>query len=251
MNIHTDSLFIQGTTHKVCQDYAVHEKDFIIVSDGCSSSPKTDIGSRILCQSAKDVITLNNALGYREFGSAVISKANVISQLMRVPIESLDATLLIAFKNANYIHVYAYGDGNIIVEYKDGRRRLIDINFKSGAPYYLSYWLDNKRKQRYTQEFFDKVTIEGASTYFPTDELAWCFDINDIRSVTLCSDGYDSFLNPDNTKYFPDLNDVIAFKNTNGEFLNRQIYNGLFKKLNRMDIAPYDDFGIAAIVIED
>ena len=46
--MNTDGAFYIGTTHEVCQDYCMAENDAIVVSDGCSGSPGTDMGSRVL-----------------------------------------------------------------------------------------------------------------------------------------------------------------------------------------------------------
>ena len=45
-----DSYFCIGSTHDVCQDYAISSPDRLraIISDGCSSAPDTDFGSRLL-----------------------------------------------------------------------------------------------------------------------------------------------------------------------------------------------------------
>ena len=47
--VYSDSYFKIGKTHLICQDYALHSEGHISLSDGCSSSPNTDIGSRLLC----------------------------------------------------------------------------------------------------------------------------------------------------------------------------------------------------------
>ena len=48
-----DSAFQIGKTHDICEDFALTGTKnsivpYTIVSDGCSSSPLTDVGSRIL-----------------------------------------------------------------------------------------------------------------------------------------------------------------------------------------------------------
>ena len=57
--MNADSVFNIGATHAVCQDYVIARSGettfgspnagpYIILSDGCSSSPDTDMGARLL-----------------------------------------------------------------------------------------------------------------------------------------------------------------------------------------------------------
>src|SRR5215203_2249321 len=52
--MNTDCFFNIGATHSVCQDYVV-ASPYLILSDGCSSSPDTDIGARLLVKAAERV----------------------------------------------------------------------------------------------------------------------------------------------------------------------------------------------------
>ncbi|HYO91642.1 MAG TPA: hypothetical protein VEQ40_08400, partial [Pyrinomonadaceae bacterium] len=69
--MNADSAFLIGATHAVCQDYAVagngtpderaavsnlQANPYVILSDGCSSSPDTDIGARLLVKAAEQVL---------------------------------------------------------------------------------------------------------------------------------------------------------------------------------------------------
>ena len=60
INPRTDHLFWAGDSHKVNQDYCLSGSKsglhYAIVSDGCSSSPDTDFGSRILAKAAENNI---------------------------------------------------------------------------------------------------------------------------------------------------------------------------------------------------
>jgi len=55
--MNADSYFEIGSTHLVCQDYALSGlyKDMCygIVSDGCSSAENSEIGAQILCHGAR------------------------------------------------------------------------------------------------------------------------------------------------------------------------------------------------------
>ena len=69
--MNADSAFRMGSTHAVCQDYAVASawtaaahtdgaapppRPYIILSDGCSSTPDTDVGARLLVKAAEPLL---------------------------------------------------------------------------------------------------------------------------------------------------------------------------------------------------
>ena len=60
MTVQCDAFFAIGSTHDICQDYAlalnISNRSLLIVSDGCSASPSTDIGARILSRCAAQVL---------------------------------------------------------------------------------------------------------------------------------------------------------------------------------------------------
>jgi hypothetical protein len=62
-----DSYFEIGSTHQVCQDYALaYASDdfaYAIMSDGCTSSLNTDIGARLVSVIARDAINYLNHRG--------------------------------------------------------------------------------------------------------------------------------------------------------------------------------------------
>ena len=59
--INVDSFLKKGKQHFICEDYIINSDDrdtmpYIILSDGCSSSENTDIGSRVLVRSALNIL---------------------------------------------------------------------------------------------------------------------------------------------------------------------------------------------------
>ncbi|MCA9708502.1 MAG: hypothetical protein KDK70_21815, partial [Myxococcales bacterium] len=56
--MYVDAWFAIGDTHVVCEDFACagHTEagaGFAVVCDGCSSSPQTDVGARLLAAAAR------------------------------------------------------------------------------------------------------------------------------------------------------------------------------------------------------
>jgi len=100
-SLHTDWFITTGSTHDICQDYVLTGKygDYAygIVADGCSSSPRSEIGAKLLCLSAEALIREQQprtlfSLSPVEFGNLVITRARLIRSAIGAPC-SLDATL--------------------------------------------------------------------------------------------------------------------------------------------------------------
>jgi hypothetical protein len=254
MNItfNTDSMFRIGDTHKVCQDYALHGKDYIVVSDGCSSSKNTDLGARLLCLSAKAYLISEfqkNQMTASDFGSRVINSAKKMMDALFLEEQCLDATLLYAYVRGEDIIVGAFGDGNILIEYKTGHVDVININFESGAPYYLSYQLNKERDEKYPIAFPGIMKVSPFALKY-NDVISLSYHISDIKSVTLISDGYESFIKDKTKKYEIDVKEVIGFKNIKGDFLQRRVDKYLLQ-LKKQGIEHYDDLGLASMVFSE
>src|SRR5689334_13151177 len=119
--MNSDCGFCIGDTHVVCQDYATAhggECAYAILADGCSSSPDTDIGARLLVKSAGAVLEAfahdfvqdtDRALG--RYYSAVLAKARAHAKRMELDRECLDATLLTLIASQSHWFAGVYGDG--------------------------------------------------------------------------------------------------------------------------------------------
>ena len=155
--MNAESVFIQGSTHEVCEDYALEGENYTILSDGCSNGggPRihTDWGSRILCKAAE--FHLGTAVEQPQsfmdvVGTTAQTQRNVFPNL---PVESLTATLSGQQLVKEKIHSFLIGDGIIGGKRKDGRWKIHVIDFKKGgesnrsAPFYLKYQFCNDVEQ--------------------------------------------------------------------------------------------------------
>ena len=116
--MNTDCFFTGTRQHHICQDYALcGEKPFpyIIIGDGCSSSPNTDIGTRVLLHKFnKKIKSYNDGIDISVFKDC----KHIVNEI-GIEAESLDSTLLTCRVLNNKIEIYTYGDGYIIEVYDE------------------------------------------------------------------------------------------------------------------------------------
>lgn len=272
MTIHINSFFSTGQTHNVCQDYAAARlvkvetensapRLTLAVSDGCSSSPDTDIGSRLLVQHG-----LNAARFGVVHGEDVIFSAWETNKRLQLQRSALDATLLIAQidQDKNLISTKIWGDGVVWVKYKDGKEQTIDIEFSNNTPAYLSYFLS---------PVLMKLLLESKCSRKVTDMINWVdpvinlddtkhqyewsreFCLNDVESMMIFSDGIKSFRKKVNGAYqnvplVDVLREVTAIKNYNGEFMVRRMKRFLHEFCAKNCWIHEDDVAVAAMVNE-
>jgi hypothetical protein len=128
MRATTDHIFVMGSTHLVCEDYARsgtipcgdgdEELPFAALADGCSSSPDTDIGARLLVLHAVDLAM--------SFEKLCLDSEEVVTQLCRsasawllgmgVSATALDATLLMVLAKGEYWYATVWGDGYFVTK---------------------------------------------------------------------------------------------------------------------------------------
>jgi hypothetical protein len=268
--MNADTFFAGGTGHKVCQDYARCGKlpdgrAYAIVSDGCSSSPDTDFGARVLVLAAEHALDPVRSgpvdpLNIIENADTVI-RPNMI--LSAVPRTCLDATLLMAREALDVVDVWVAGDGAVVARRRDGKFTLTDFDC-AGAPAYLSYLLDDERREAWKTQFGKrtmKKILQEAENYQihqqfedrPFNDPAvykFCLSQEEYDLVMLLTDGIHSFRHRDTLEPIPAITVVehlMNFKSMNGEFVTRRVRKFLTKECPELGWTHYDDLGVAAI----
>ena len=264
--MNTDSFYQIGKDHVTCEDYALSDiivsdnLPYAIVCDGCSASPDVDFGARILAKAAEQTIFFHNNyndINYELFSALTVQTASKIYNVFpTLHPQALDATLLVAWVDKGILTCYIYGDG-VFIHKSQNATRLVHVDFVSGAPAYLSYNLDTKRKQNYMVEAnFDKHvidTIDGSFDYKrmkPFDPVVITAPVNSGDIISVCSDGINSFRhsNDDPIKWTELVEEFSGYKNFTGEFVNRRI-NAFKRRCKKENITFLDDISIASIVI--
>lgn len=283
--IHTDSFFCIGSTHDVCQDYAFSgswgsDRHAVIVSDGCSSSPDTDFGSRLLVKAKEHVLLFGPGGGTGEFSGqdAILLQADRSLHAVRLSRDCLNATLMTAeyHKETNKVCVEVYGDGVVVARKRHTHEYVVcSLEFRSGAPYYLRYQMSPHAKEAYLKKFgfmfqekkycitsTGEILSECGAAFDQANynvDAPWEseFDAHDFDMVAVLTDGIHSFqqrvetatsVKNDPVPFLQVVKQVMAFKNYNGVFVKRRCARAM-KEFTEKGIFHYDDFSMGAIYI--
>ena len=255
----SDIFYTIGSTHQICQDYALTDgESYVVISDGCSSAKDTDWGSRLLAQ-----CLVNSNFDYHQ--ALFNAKAHVDS--LKLHPDCLLSTLLCAFKRNGVITTLVWGDGYVIARERLTKKLvLISHVFDSGAPYYLYYELGGK--QGYV-DVYGKSKLRVTTSY---EKLGWLIDLMEIKAdsglitrsfsvkeydlVAVISDGLKSFVQQQKQETsiinMPvDIMSIIpqlfSLKTTDGQFMHRRCIK-MFRDLNAQNIKNTDDFSVGVLV---
>lgn len=262
--MNSDSAFIIGDGHQVCEDYAIDHKDIIILCDGCSSSQNTDIGSRLLALTALNILLTNNNFSKKLF-KFIIMKLLKLKKNLPIFYETMfDSTLLIGkyLNDKNICKVLVAGDGIIVAKNKKGFLEIRKINFLSGYPYYLSYELNKERKEEFKKNN-DEVHINYSYYceilkkydymnlyYKEQNDFEFLFNAEEFEWVGLFSDGIETFKDEKGNEidYKDIINKLTNFKTFTGQFVKRRI-NRFKKECIKNNWTHFDDISMAIIYL--
>jgi len=269
--MNSDCAFYIGTTHKVCEDYAVthdfSDMSIAVLADGCSSSTDSDIGARILVKAAES--REQTRFIELSFDSNIyINNARKISNLMNLDESSLDATLLMAKVQNGQFFLGCYGDGVVIKGFKDGGLYIRSVSFRTAYPEYLSYKINARKKA-----LFDEVN-QGADmeiTYiYPSGNVDVLLEenidipecstgsVDNLSFIGIMSDGVHSFYEQVATgtsltnkpiNYIAVIKEMFKIKGRKGEFIHRRI-NRFRKDCQAKNWHNFDDVSVAVINLE-
>jgi hypothetical protein len=293
--MHTDSYYAIGTYHSVCQDYALSGSinkniSYAIISDGCSSSLDVDVGARILAHSAKDFFifqykgfdSIRDDISRTEeaFRNYIHASSVLVTRHLRLPLSSLNATLVAVITDGITTRLFIYGDGGVILGNKDGSITYHYVHYDQNAPYYLSYDMDEKFKELYLKDYSDQIVYFADETFTidnVTNKMIVCEQVkikdfsynnhdhfcetNGIYFAMCVSDGIHSFLDMDfsfptsqkaskEVGYIEIVNQMCAIKNYNGSFIQRRM--GRIKRdFSKIDRVHFDDVSVSAIYMSE
>lgn len=291
--MHSDSFFCIGSSHNVCQDYALagvssRGQTYAVVSDGCSGSPHTDFGSRLLTKAVHHALDTSTTKVFQDEGVVlsldfmmVALLADQMASSCHMDHDCLDATLLCAVEAERGgrpgVQVVAAGDGVIVARHRN--QTFFDthnIEFPSGYPAYANYQTDYPRMIRYMQATAgglgnisiskgdDKSTQTLEYPFYHEEGNCFrpysvFFDQEKYDLVLLLSDGALSFQAEEVSltskkmtavKLEAVLQGLTDFKNMKGEFVVRRAKRFLGKTCAENRWTHFDDLSIAAIAMD-
>ena len=242
--MNSDAIIDIGSTHAVCQDYAIAKRDYVILSDGCSSSPDTDIGARLLVRALDQQLSADATKQIAELHADAARTALGWADMLALPPQSVDATLLSAHVTDDELIIASSGDGVIILESQSGALDVRPISSPSGYPFYPSYLHQPDRLS------------EMVSHQRCTETIVFKLNAAAYKYAAIASDGLTSFFHTNETangkRVEPvRLADVLAelwsFKNSHGAFVARRLKR--FKKDTHWQHA--DDLALAVLHLGD
>ncbi|MCX4246815.1 protein phosphatase 2C domain-containing protein [Paraliomyxa miuraensis] len=262
--MHTDAWFCLGDTHVVCEDFALAGRTalgeaYAIVCDGCSSSPQTDVGARLLALAAQACLRLGRLPDAEE----VVERAARAGALLELPPRGLDSTLLVALTDAERCRVRVFGDGVVAARRRDGGLHVHRFEHPDGAPPYPSYGLDPERLAAWRRCCAPVVVEHRSGTGAGVGPEPVCIEhehtpeltlrIDELTSVTLGSDGLDAMVAVDDGVATPlpvatVLERLLCFPRPQGRFLARRGRRFLRRECARDGWRPTDDLALATIL---
>jgi hypothetical protein len=232
--MNSDAIINIGSTHAVCQDYVIARNDYVILSDGCSSSPDTDIGARLLVKALDQCLNKNAEIDelHKDAARIALDWADTIS----LAPQAVDATLMSIHVKGEDMVIACSGDGVIILESQTGVLDVYAISSPSGYPFYPTYIHQPDRLAELVNN--DRCTKEiknlRASNVTTTESLTVTFKLRvaDYKYAAVASDGINSFSHTQQAingkRVEPvSLSDVLdefwSFKNSHGAFVERRL----------------------------
>ena len=266
--MNADSFLKTGKAHAMCQDYIISNKNYVILSDGCSGAENAEIGAMVLCLSAQNLFRMYlGQMDFKKAGELIIHNAEMAIRVLKGPKTCLDATLLLAVIFNETIYISIYGDGIVIWKDRNKHINYINVTFENERPLYLSHMLDPTRLNIYKTKKIQKTITSGKIV---PDEVNLCspitivnmdstteyglhltFPVNMVEGIFISSDGLDSFKSR-NGKFIPIesiLKDILNFKTNSGEFIKRRMKR-FIKEREAEGIFHTDDISFGGFIQE-
>lgn len=259
-----DSVYCIGASHTDCQDFALHgEIDNIsygIISDGCSGSTLSEIGSRILVMALEESIKKVKDLDYY---SIIAIWLNKLEDFIRIlPSIGLDEHVLAAtigffIIKDNKCLISLIGDGAISFKDKNGNISIDRIECEHNAPVYPYYLLKENYNLKIYKEQKKEFCTKLNGTCLNTDPIFGIpiylknfSNLNDFQNISICSDGIFSFSSAKSGSVEIDsiISQLLTIKSPAKFFLKRK-WNFFKKIICPADtIVHDDDFSMVSIL---
>jgi hypothetical protein len=276
--MNADIAFRMGSTHAVCQDYAVAGacpaaaggaggqcRPYVILSDGCSSSPDTDTGARLLARAAGRLLGESggpHADGIAALHAEAARLALSWAETLGLRPQAVDATLLTAHLDGEELVVGCSGDGVVCLQSADGALDAYVVSYPAGYPVYPAYAHQPARLRALADAGLARKEVTRLRAASAGERLraarvpdggalteVFAFAAAGYRFAALLSDGVQSFTHSGRAEAIPlesVLPELVSFKNTRGAFVGRRM-KGFLKDSRQKGWRHGDDLSLAAL----
>lgn len=258
--IYVDSVLALGKLHTICQDYVTisnTDVPYIILSDGCSSSPDTDIGARIIASQAKHLLLQHSleSLNIEFLCKDIFKQALLVVKQMHLLETALDCTLIVAYIYQDKLHYFLIGDG--IVSYQINKEIIIKhFSFHEENVFYGNYFnneyrynlMEKSKIKPLMTTIVKNESISSDSIYLDDFIYYDSIPIESLKYFIISSDGLLS-CSSDKKEAISYFNQFLDFKNLKGEFIKRRFHHWN-KNINKEGIQHADDVSIAGFSFE-
>lgn len=272
--MHADSAFRIGSTHAVCQDYAVaglceRGRPYAVLSDGCSSSTDTDVGARLLVKAAERLLRESGgppASGLAGLHAEAARLALSWAEMLGLRPQAVDATLLTAHLNGEELVIGCSGDGVVCLQTVEGALDAYAVSYPEGYPVYPAYAHQPARLRALAEagrarkevtrlraaSIEERLRTESVSEGGALTEV-FAVKADGYRFAALFSDGVQSFSLSGRAEAVlleTVLPELVSFKNTRGAFVGRRMQMFL-KDCQQKGWRHADDVTLAALHLGD
>jgi hypothetical protein len=269
-----DSYFAIGSAHQVCQDHAISDGDFVVLSDGCSGAKDSDWGARFITKSAYNILKQTKPGYLDKFINNVMKGAQSYVEKLELHPDCLAATFLFVYKQHKLITACVAGDGYIVAKYREKNKlKIFSYMYDTGAPWYPYYTLNEDLTRGYLEHYGHGKLISGITeiedgkvishndlicamkaeaTRVPIDIM---LPTDEIELVGIASDGLKSFVQqakgstsitnkPVGENEI--IKDLFNFKTVEGQFVHRRCQRFL-RDCAVQNIKHTDDFSLGVL----
>jgi hypothetical protein len=265
MQFSADCSFHIGAQHLrsglPCQDHAVCGSadwgTFAIVSDGCSSGGRTDIGSRLMTLGIAQTMRSRPPLSpFEAMEGLGLEVSDLLATSVAAQVNGNGAEGLIRIK----------GDGVGAFVLADGSLQIFKADWAGNMPWYPAYVLRGREDfiaahAQHADAFsvekwvsapgdssslrWDETTSMSAAS-FPYEDGWEAQVVAPLRAVAVFSDGV---CQVDGMSWQRVVLELLAFRSTAGDFVKRRV-NRFLRDAEKIGRGPIDDISMACILID-
>ncbi|WP_027578413.1 protein phosphatase 2C domain-containing protein [Bradyrhizobium sp. Ai1a-2] len=270
MRFTADHAFHIGSQHLrgglPCQDYALSQANGIfgaaVVSDGCSSGGRTDVGARIVAHS-----TLTSLIEAPELNERIVDHySHRRDERARAALclrpDDLLATCAYVAIWGNRATSRIVGDGVAAGIDRDGQLVMNRIEWANNMPVYRAYWRTDEYRgfvtahggmetRAFSQHIFapDEDPRELIARHTVEDGLVGTSIDHDLRMFRFLAVFSDGVTQVDGMDWRDVVAELMSFKSTEGTFVKRRMLRFL-KDCQQHGRGPIDDIAMACIHID-